>query len=186
MADPEAHVEFDQRIAIVRDNLRELVEQAAAYSGAADEARNADRIADQEAKLAALLKERAALGGRGRLVETAVEDEVIEVMRGELIDTHRLSAPLRVSVFAASPYRGRVRHLLDQERAAGAFGIFSHHVEAQTPTHSGSACRILAEISPRGPNFIAPDHGNRTPRIEATRAVLFGKDSGNLTQRAHA
>ena len=62
MADPEALVEFDQRIAIVRDNLRELVEQAAAYSGAADEARNADRIADQEAKLAALLKERAALG----------------------------------------------------------------------------------------------------------------------------
>jgi predicted RNA-binding protein len=62
MADPEALVEFDQRIAIVRDNLRELVEQAAAYSGAADEARNADRIADQEAKLAALLKEREALG----------------------------------------------------------------------------------------------------------------------------
>jgi len=63
MADPEALAELDQRIAIVRDNLRELVEQAAAYSGAADEARNADRIADQEAKLAALLKERAALGG---------------------------------------------------------------------------------------------------------------------------
>lgn len=63
MADPEALVEFDQRIANVRDNLRELVEQAAAYSGAADEARNADRIADQEAKLAALLKEREALGG---------------------------------------------------------------------------------------------------------------------------
>ncbi len=62
MADPEALVEFDQRIAIVRDNLRELVEQAAAYSGAADEARTADRIADQEAKLAALRKEREALG----------------------------------------------------------------------------------------------------------------------------
>lgn len=61
MADPEALAELDQRIAIVRDNLRELVEQAAAYSGAADEARNADRIADQEAKLAALLKEREAL-----------------------------------------------------------------------------------------------------------------------------
>ena len=28
MADPEALVEFDQRIAIVRDNLRELVEQS--------------------------------------------------------------------------------------------------------------------------------------------------------------
>ena len=62
MADPEAIAELDQRIAIVRDNLRELVEQAAAYSGAADEARNADRIADQEAKLAALRKEREALG----------------------------------------------------------------------------------------------------------------------------
>lgn len=63
MADSEALAELDQRIAIVRDNLRELVEQAAAYSGSADEARNADRIADQEAKLAALLKEREALSG---------------------------------------------------------------------------------------------------------------------------
>jgi predicted ATPase len=63
MADSEALDELDQRIAIVRDNLRELVEQAAAYSGAADEARNADRIAEQEAKLAALLKEREALSG---------------------------------------------------------------------------------------------------------------------------
>ena len=63
MADPEARAELDERIAIVRDNLRELVEQAAAYSGAADEARNADRIANQEAKLAALLKEREALSG---------------------------------------------------------------------------------------------------------------------------
>ena len=61
MADPDALAEIDQRIAIARDNLRELVEQAAAYSGAADEARTADRIADQEAKLAALLKEREAL-----------------------------------------------------------------------------------------------------------------------------
>jgi hypothetical protein len=61
MADPEALAELDQRIAVIRDNLRELVEQAAGYSGAADEARTADRIADQEAKLAALLKEREAL-----------------------------------------------------------------------------------------------------------------------------
>jgi hypothetical protein len=61
MADPEALAEIDQRIAIIRDNLRELVEQAAAYSGAADESRTADRIADQEARLAELLKEREAL-----------------------------------------------------------------------------------------------------------------------------
>ena len=62
MADPTELAELDQRIAVLRDNLRELVEQAAAYSGAADESRTADRIADQEAKLATLLKEREALG----------------------------------------------------------------------------------------------------------------------------
>jgi hypothetical protein len=61
MADPEALADLDQRIAILRDNLRELVEQAAAYSGAADESRTADRIADQQARLDALLKEREAL-----------------------------------------------------------------------------------------------------------------------------
>jgi hypothetical protein len=61
MADPEALADLDQRIAILRDNLRELVEQAAAYSGAADESRTADRIADQQARLDALLMEREAL-----------------------------------------------------------------------------------------------------------------------------
>jgi hypothetical protein len=61
MADTEALAEIEQRIAILRDNLRQLVEQAAGYSGAEDEARNADRIADQQAQLDALLKERDAL-----------------------------------------------------------------------------------------------------------------------------
>jgi hypothetical protein len=61
MADTATLLEIDKRIAVIRDNLRELVEQASAYSGAADEARNADRIAEQEAQLAALLKEREAL-----------------------------------------------------------------------------------------------------------------------------
>jgi len=60
-ADPATLAEIEQRIAILRDNLRELVEQAAAYSGAADEGRTADRIADQQAKLDELLKERDAL-----------------------------------------------------------------------------------------------------------------------------
>ena len=53
--------ELDQRIAIVRDNIRELTEQAAALSGAEDETRAADRIADQEQQLAELLKERETL-----------------------------------------------------------------------------------------------------------------------------
>jgi len=55
--------EVERRIQIVEDNLRELIEQAAAYSGAADEARNADRIAEQQAKLDALRQERADLLG---------------------------------------------------------------------------------------------------------------------------
>jgi hypothetical protein len=50
--------DIEQRLAIVRDNIRQLTEQAAAYSGAADENRNADRIADQEAQLQDLLKQR--------------------------------------------------------------------------------------------------------------------------------
>lgn len=53
--------ELDQRIAIVRDNIRELTEQAAALSSAEDETRAADRIADQERQLAELLKERELL-----------------------------------------------------------------------------------------------------------------------------
>ncbi|MGH9808918.1 MAG: hypothetical protein ACRD9W_16990 [Terriglobia bacterium] len=66
MADPAALADIEKRIQIVEDNLRELVEQAAAYSGAADEERNADRIADQQAKLDALLKERDTLLGSAR------------------------------------------------------------------------------------------------------------------------
>ncbi len=61
MADATALTDIERRIQLVEDNLRQLVEQAAAYSGAADEERNADRIAEQQAKLDALLKEREAL-----------------------------------------------------------------------------------------------------------------------------
>jgi len=56
-------IELDKRIAVIRDNIRELVEQAAAFSGAANEDLTAERIAQQEAQLAALLKERDALTG---------------------------------------------------------------------------------------------------------------------------
>jgi uncharacterized small protein (DUF1192 family) len=53
--------ELDQRIAIIRDNIRQLVEQAAAYSGERDESRNADRIAQQSDELERLLGQRDAL-----------------------------------------------------------------------------------------------------------------------------
>ncbi|ODR94050.1 hypothetical protein AUC70_10770 [Methyloceanibacter stevinii] len=53
--------EVERRIQIVEDNLRELMEQAAAFSGAADEERNATRISDQQEKLDALMARREQL-----------------------------------------------------------------------------------------------------------------------------
>ena len=52
--------ELEDRIAIVRDNIRQVIEQAAAQSGAGDESRNADRLADLQAELERLTKERDA------------------------------------------------------------------------------------------------------------------------------
>jgi hypothetical protein len=53
--------ELEDRIAIVRDNIRELVEQAAAVSGELDDERIADRLEQQNAELEALEKARDAL-----------------------------------------------------------------------------------------------------------------------------
>jgi hypothetical protein len=53
--------ELEQRIAIARDNIRQLIEQAAAQSGAEDEDRNADRIAQQQEELDRLVKQRELL-----------------------------------------------------------------------------------------------------------------------------
>jgi hypothetical protein len=53
--------EIEQRIAILRDNIRQLIEQAAAMSGAEDEERNSDRIAQQNEELESLIKQRDAL-----------------------------------------------------------------------------------------------------------------------------
>lgn len=50
--------EIENRIAILRANIRQLTEQAAAASGAADEMRNADRIAEQEEELRQLVAQR--------------------------------------------------------------------------------------------------------------------------------
>jgi uncharacterized small protein (DUF1192 family) len=53
--------EIEDRIAILRDNIRQLIEQAAGSSGAEDEARNADRIAQQTEELEKLNKQRDAM-----------------------------------------------------------------------------------------------------------------------------
>ena len=52
--------ELDQRIAVARDNIRQLIEQGTATLGAADEDRAADRIAQQDALLMDLLAQRDA------------------------------------------------------------------------------------------------------------------------------
>ena len=56
--------ELEQGIAAIRQNINELIEQAAAYSGAEDENRNADRIAQQEQELSRLIELREALLSR--------------------------------------------------------------------------------------------------------------------------
>jgi hypothetical protein len=58
---PLSRSELDDRIAILRDNIRQLIEQAAASSGAADEGRNADRLAEQNEELERLIKQRDTL-----------------------------------------------------------------------------------------------------------------------------
>jgi len=64
MTDDATLTELNTAIAAIRENIRELIEQAAAYSGAADQERTADRIAGQEAQLAAVLKKRDTLLGK--------------------------------------------------------------------------------------------------------------------------
>jgi hypothetical protein len=61
MPDILTMTEIDSRIAAVRENIRELVEQAAAYSGAADEDLTSRRLAEQEAELERLTRRRDEL-----------------------------------------------------------------------------------------------------------------------------
>jgi uncharacterized small protein (DUF1192 family) len=50
--------ELDDRIAILRDNIRQLVEQAAGASGERNEERVAERLSVQNEELEKLIKER--------------------------------------------------------------------------------------------------------------------------------
>jgi hypothetical protein len=53
--------ELEERIATLRENLRELIEQGAAYSGAADDQLSSQRISEQEAQLELLTQRRDEL-----------------------------------------------------------------------------------------------------------------------------
>ena len=52
--------ELNDRIAILQDNIRQLIEQAAGAAGERNEERIADRISQQNEELERLLKERDA------------------------------------------------------------------------------------------------------------------------------
>ncbi|HLH11088.1 MAG TPA: hypothetical protein VKV77_04315 [Methylovirgula sp.] len=68
MSGAKTLTELEERIALVRENLQELTEQAAAFSGAEDDSFASERIAEQEQLLASLLKERDELLGRAKQV----------------------------------------------------------------------------------------------------------------------
>ncbi|AUC97644.1 MULTISPECIES: hypothetical protein [Bradyrhizobium] len=56
--------EVNDRIAILRDNIRQLIEQAAGAAGAEVEERIAERLEQQNAELEKLLKAREAMTGQ--------------------------------------------------------------------------------------------------------------------------
>jgi hypothetical protein len=69
--------DIDDQIAVARENLRELNEQAAAYSGAADDDLVVQRIADQEARLELLTKRRE------EVLQSTKSNATQNLMRGE-------------------------------------------------------------------------------------------------------
>jgi hypothetical protein len=55
--------ELEDRIAVIRDNIRQLIEQAAGASGGSNEELIAGRLEQQNAELETLSKARDALAG---------------------------------------------------------------------------------------------------------------------------
>jgi uncharacterized small protein (DUF1192 family) len=60
MQDNLSTTELDDRIAVLRDNIRQLIEQVAAQSGTGDDERTSERIAAQSAELERLIEQREA------------------------------------------------------------------------------------------------------------------------------
>ena len=61
MADDIKLKSLDEQIAIARANINELIEEATAFSGAGNDERTSDRIAEQEQHLASLTAQHDAL-----------------------------------------------------------------------------------------------------------------------------
>jgi hypothetical protein len=60
MQDNLSATELDDRIAVLRDNIRQLIEQAAAQSGTGHDERTSERITAQSAELERLIEQREA------------------------------------------------------------------------------------------------------------------------------
>ena len=82
MADRARLAELDQQIAAVRENIGMLTEQAAAYSGAADEARNADRIAEQDLSLQGCSRSERHWPARVRYGQSSVNAQYFAILPG--------------------------------------------------------------------------------------------------------
>ena len=99
MADQAALAEIEKRIQVVEDNLRQLVEQAAAYSGAADEERNADRIAGFLCAFSFALSGIAIARTPGVLATAAV---IVALVAARMTQTRRTLAAVAVGVAGAA------------------------------------------------------------------------------------
>lgn len=62
MSEGASKMELDDRIALIRNNISDLMEQASGASGSAREESIADRLNEQQDMLNDLLKRREALG----------------------------------------------------------------------------------------------------------------------------
>ena len=62
MSEGASKMELDERIALIRNNISDLMEQASGASGAAMEESIANRLNEQQDMLNELLKKREALG----------------------------------------------------------------------------------------------------------------------------
>ena len=89
--------ELNSRIRILEDNIRQLIEQAAAASGERNEARIADRLSQQNEELERLTRERDArskkvaaiarirpYAGRALIFASACRYLVLTTMRGRM------------------------------------------------------------------------------------------------------
>jgi hypothetical protein len=111
---PLTLAQIEERIAAIRENLTELTEQAAAYSGAAVEELNAQRIADQEAQLDPLIRWRDELRERkprpgAKRVETSIKPHM-EVIGADGVHIGTVDRVLGGRIKLAKADSGEGRH----------------------------------------------------------------------------